>query len=134
MLRYGYFHDFASGPKILVWGGPDDMARFFEALSLVAAGEGPQAFTDIAGCQPVDGTTVQFETVGEAEGIERDPVEPDLFHWRADVETWVWFQELVEPLMHCSSAKPGHQILECVVGGDIAVLVSCCEYPDDLKP
>jgi hypothetical protein len=134
MLCYGYFHEFPSGPKILLWGGPDDMARLYEALSQVAAGEGPQVFTDIANCQPVDGSSVQFEIVGEAEGIVRDPVEPDLFHWRADADTWCWFQELVEPLMHCSSAKPGHQCLECVVGGDIAVMVSCCEYADDLKP
>jgi hypothetical protein len=134
MLRYGYFHDLNNGPKLLVWGSPEAMGRFYEALAQVAAGEGPQLFTDIPGCQPVDGTSVQFETVGEAEGIERDPVEPDLFHWRVDAETWCWFQEQVEKLMHCSPTHPGHQYLECVAGGDIVVMVSCCEYPDDFKP
>jgi hypothetical protein len=134
MLRYGYFHDLKSGPKLLIWGGPDDMARLYEALSQVAASEGPQALTDIQGCVAVDDTTVLLETVGEAEGIVRDEVEADVFHWRVDEEDWYAFQELVEPLTHCSSAKPGHQYLESLANGEITVMVSCGEYPDDLKP
>lgn len=132
MLRYAFFPDFQSGPKLLVWGGRDDMARLYEALAQVASGDGPPTFNDIPGCRSVDGTSVAFEIVGEAEGVLRDPVEPDLFHWRADQETWCWFQELVEPLMHGSN--PAHQVLECQAGGDIVVLVSRGEYPDDLKP
>jgi len=29
MLRYGYFRDLKSGPKLLIWGGPDDVARLY---------------------------------------------------------------------------------------------------------
>lgn len=134
MLRYGYFPDLDGGPKILIWGGPDDMARLYEGLALTAAGEGPASLLDIPGCQTVDGTSVLLETVGEAEGVIGDPVESDIFHWRVDQETWCWFQEQVEPLTHCSPAKPGHRYLECRAGGDIVVMVSACEYPDDLKP
>ena len=131
MLRYGYFRDIKSGPKLLILGGPDDMARLYEALSQVAASEGPQALTDIQGCVAVDDTTVLLETVGEAEGIVRDEAEPDLFHWRVNEEDWFAFQELVEPL---TRGAPGHQALQCHAGGDIDVLVSVGEYPDDLKP
>ncbi len=134
MLRFGYFHDFTTGPKLLIWGGPQDMVRLHEALAGIAIGEGPDSLGDVSGSRSVDGATVLFETVVEAEGIVRDEVEPDVFHWRVDEETWRWFQELVEPLTHCSVIKPGHQYLECHAGGDIAVMVSCCEYPDDLKP
>jgi len=131
MLRYGYFRDLKSGPKLLIWGGPDDMARLYEALSQVAASEEPQALTDIQGCVAVDDTTVLLETVGEAEGIVRDEAEADVFHWRMDEEGWYEFQQLVEPL---TRGAPGHQALQCHTGGDIDVLVSVGEYPGDLKP
>jgi hypothetical protein len=131
MLRYGYFHDLKSGPKLLIWGGPDDMARLYEALSQVAASEGPQALTDITDCVAADCSIVLLETVGEAAGIERDEVEDDVFHWRIDEEGWYEFQQLVEPL---TRGAPGHQALQCHAGGDIDVLVSVGEYPDDLKP
>ena len=130
MLRYAYFHDFKSGPKLLIWGGPEGMAQLFEALAMMAQGEGPEALTDIPGCISVDGTTVLLETVGEPEGLERDPVEPELFHWREDPDTWFLYQELVEPLMHGC----GHQVLPCAADGEIVVMVSCGEYSTDLKP
>jgi len=131
MLRYGYFRDLKSGPKLLIWGGPDDMARLYEALSQVAASEESQALTDIQGCMAVDDTTVLLETVGEAEGIVRDEAEAGVFHWRMDEEGWYEFQQLVEPL---TRGAPGHQALQCHAGGDIDVLVSVGEYPDNLKP
>jgi hypothetical protein len=134
MLRYAYFHDLNTGPKLLIWGGADDMARLYEALSQVADGAGPASLTDISGCVSADGSTVLLETVGEAEGIVRDEVEPDVFHWRVDEEGWYAFQEQVEPLTRCSPAKPGHQYLQCLADGEIVVTVACCEYSDDLKP
>ena len=134
MLRYGYFHAFKSGPKLLIWGEVADMARLFEALSQMAAGEGPAALTDIADCLSADGSTVLLETVGEAAGIERDEDEPDVFHWRVDEEGWYAFQEQVETLTRCTAAKPGHQHLQCLADGEIAVMVSCGEYPADLRP
>lgn len=132
MLRYGYFSNLNTGPKLLIWGGPDDMARLYEVLCLLAQGEGPATLTDLVGCIPADGTTVLFETVGEPEGITRDEVEPEVFHWRMDAEGWFDFQALIEPLTHRDGR--GHQYLESRAGEDIVVMVSCDEYPADLKP
>lgn len=134
MLRYGYFRDFKSGPKLLIWGEAVDMQRLFEALSLAAAGEGPASLADIADSSSADGSTVLLETVREAAGVERDHDEPDVFHWRVDEEGWYAFQEQVETLTRCNSAKPGHQHLQCLADSEIAVIVSCGEYPADLKP
>lgn len=134
MLRYGYFHTFKSGPKLLIWGEADDMQRLYEALSQMAAGEGPAALADIPDCIAADNSTVLLETVGEAAGIEPDDTEPDVFHWRVDEEGWYAFQEQVETLTRCTPAKPGHQHLQCLADGEIVVMVSCGEYPADLKP
>ena len=129
MLRYGYFH--APAPRLLIWGEPDDIARLYDGLAQLAAGEGPEALTAIAGCQAVDGTTVLFETVGEAEGLLRDEVEPDVFHWQVDAAGWYDFQEQLEPLLH---GRPGHRRLQSRGDEDIAVVASVGEYPDDYKP
>jgi hypothetical protein len=132
MLCYGYFSNLNTGPKLLIWGGPDDMARLYEALSLAGEGEGPESLADITGSRSVDGSSVLFETVGDPEGIVRDEVEPDIYHWRMDTQGWFDFQSLVEPLTHRNGR--GHQYLESRAGEDIVVMVSCDEYPADLMP
>ena len=134
MLRYAYFHGFKTGATLLIWGGADAVARLYEGLAQLAAGEGPAALTEIAGTLSVDGATVLFETVGESDGLLRDEVEPDTFHWRIDSEGWFEFQERVEPLIHYRPGVSGHCLLQARGDEDIAVVVSVGEYPDDFKP
>jgi hypothetical protein len=121
-----------------MWGDATGMHHLYEALSAVCEGigdgDGPLSFDEIAGSRSVDGCSVLLETVGQATGLEPDDIEPDVFHWRVDQEGWYSFQEQVEELTHCSPRRPGHQYLHCLADGEINVMVSCGEYPDDLKP
>lgn len=133
MLRYAYLHDCKSGPVLLVWGEALAMAHLHEALVGLAEGEGPALLNDVQGCQSADGSTVLLETVGEAEGLVRDEVEPDVFHWRVDREGWFDFMAQVGQLTHCSPTRPSHKILRCHADDDIAVMVSCGELPEVLK-
>ena len=131
MLRYAYFQTFKGGPTLLIWGAPGDLARLYEVLVQRADGEGPEVFADIAGSHSADGSSILLETVGESEGLRRDEVEPDVFHWRMERDGWFEFAEWIEPLAHQPS---GHQYLRCHADDDIVVLVSSGEYPDDLMP
>jgi len=77
---------------------------------------------------------VLFETTGEAEGLLRDEIEPDVFHWRVDREGWEQFQRKIAPLMHSPESGSAQCYLRCRADEDIAVMVSCGIFPDDFKP
>jgi hypothetical protein len=130
MLRHAYFPDFESGPKLVIWGDADDMRGLTETFA--AAAEEPSLFSlcDLS----VDGTRIVLETAEKPTGLRRDTRDTSVFHWQADQDGWYAFAEQVETLTVCSPARPAHQYLECLADGEIIVMVSCGEYPDDLKP
>ena len=130
MLRHAYFAEFESGPKLVIWGDADGMRDLMEVFNTAAKEPSLFSLCDLS----VDGTRIVLETNENPTGVCRDIRDAGVFHWQVDQDGWYAFAEQVEPLTRCSSAKPGHQHLECLADGEIIVTVSCGEYPDDLKP
>ena len=57
--------------------------------------------------------------------------EEKAFRWELDASSAEWFAELIDVL--AVPSKSGHQYLEHLrSSGDIVVMASCGEYPDDL--
>jgi hypothetical protein len=92
----------------------------------------PSAGTDSSladlGCHGQTGETVfvNFCEVG-AQGMKRVEGKGGTFLWELDRDHANLFAEMVEVL---ASSDHGHQYLECGTSDEIAVNVSCCEYPD----
>ena len=134
MLRHAYFAEFNTGPKYLLWGDAEDMTRLMEALAAASNGAPRRTLTDIPDSMSVDGSNVVLETVTRDIGLWQDARDPGLYHWQVDEECWLMFADLVEPLTRCSTHHPRHQYLDCLGENEITVMVSCGEYPDDMKP
>ncbi len=134
MLRHAFFPDFESGPKVVLWGEAADMQRLIDVFAAAANDEGSSYLSDLLDCVSVDGSVIEIETLPEPTGMKRDSADPSLFHWGVDQDGWYAFVEQLEPLTRCSSQKPGHQYLRCLADSEITVIVSCGEYPDDMKP
>ncbi|HUO97870.1 MAG TPA: hypothetical protein VMU01_04345 [Rhizomicrobium sp.] len=134
MLRHAFFAEFKSGPKFVIWGDGEDMTRLMEALAAASNGAPNRPLSDIPDSLSVDGSALVMETVAEDVGLWRDRRDPDLYHWQVNEESWLMFAEQVESLTRCSTKRQGHQYLDCLGDDEIAVLVSCGEYPDDMKP
>jgi hypothetical protein len=131
MLRYAYFADFKSGPKLLFWGEGKDMERLTAFLRETARGKEPPPFSQLSWSRSVDGSDVAI-VIGEgATGLQRRSGELD-FVWRLDRETADDFSQKVGALARVGPS--GHQYLECGVKGEITVMVSRSEYPPDLAP
>jgi hypothetical protein len=78
---------------------------------------------------PVDRKLITIEPAACSDGMRR---RDDGFVWRLDSEWMTAFAEMVDVL--AVSKPPAHQYLECGVHGEIEVMVSRDEYPDDLNP
>jgi hypothetical protein len=130
MLRHAYFPDFESGPKFVIWGDADDMRGLMDVFNTAAKEPSLFSLCDLS----IDGSRIVLETTENPTGVRRDTSNPGIFHWQVDQDGWYAFAEQVETLTNCSPAKPAHQLLECLADGEIIVMVSCGEYPDDLKP
>jgi hypothetical protein len=130
MLRHAYFPDFESGPKLVIWGDADGMRGLMEVFNTAANEPSLFSLCDLS----VDGSRIVLETVENPTGMRRDPSDSNTFRWQADQEGWYAFAEQVETLTRCSPARPDHQLLECLADGEIIVMVSCGEYPDELRP
>lgn len=134
MLRHAYFPVFKGGPKYLFWGDAEDMAHLMEALAAASNGARSRSLRDVPDSLSVDGSAVLLETVAEDVGLWRDARDGDLYHWQLSEESWTMFAELVESLTHCSPKRPGHQYLDCLGDNEITVMISCGEYPDEIRP
>jgi hypothetical protein len=122
MLRYAFFPDFKSGPKLLLWGGNTDMA----ALSAFLRRE--VAFSELGFWSAAGDTVIVMPQEGATGGVIRVKGEEKAFRWKLDASTAEWFAELIDVLAEPSCS--GHQYLEHFRSlSDIVVMASCGEYP-----
>jgi hypothetical protein len=130
VLRYAYFSDFNSGPKLLFWGAPDDMLRLHVELLNVAGGKYDGLFENREFALAVDGAAIEFKLSKRCSGLLA--AGPGRFEWILDPECALEFADKVEVLI---TSGRGHQYLQCGYHPDeITVMVSRNEYPDDLTP
>jgi hypothetical protein len=127
MLRTAYFEDFKDGPKVLLWGNRRDMQSLANLLRASSVGTGPLGLDSISNA--VDGKPIVIETMTPARGLQPRGYG---FEWSLNPETMNVFAELVDKL--AESDQPGHQYLECGADGEVMVMVSRNEYPNDLSP
>lgn len=129
-IRSAYFEkfDFGAAPNLLLWGSNAEMTRLCGFLRRAAAGSADQVALNTIS-EPVDGKLVTVRKAQFSIGLVKAP---DGFDWILDVETLNGFADLVEALSNAN--RPGHQYLETAMHGQIAVRVSCDEYPDEFRP
>jgi hypothetical protein len=127
MLRSGYFDDFKSGPKVLLWGDREAMQKLAALLRAASIGHGPLGLDSFS--EAVDGRSIVIEPTSRSYGmISQD----GWFRWGLDPETSSQFAEMIDVLAEVK--EPGHQYLECGVLDEIVVMVARDEYPADLNP
>ena len=127
MLQSGYFKDFKGGPKLLFWGDAEDMtilSRVLRASVNKSVPIGRDTFSTA-----IDGKTVLLEPVPRSMGAQTRDYG---FAWQLDGKTARQFAERIDALENANA--PGHVYLYCGVAGEVEVMVSCDQYPADLKP
>ncbi len=131
MLRYAFFLDFKSGPKLLLWGDNADMLTLSAFLRQMAVAPREVGLSEMGFCSAAGDTVIVVPQKGGRGGVTRVHGEEKSFRWELDASTAEWFAELIDVL-----AKPsccGHQYLESLQSNsDIVFMASCGEYPDDL--
>jgi hypothetical protein len=122
-LRSGYFEDFKSGPKVLFWGDPEGISRLRDFLHDPNQWHSLESF-----CKALDGRKITIRAVANWHdaGVR---LAPDSLEWTLDPASADEFAEKVGKLV----SKKGHQYLR-FPKGDIDVMVSQGEYPENLKP
>ncbi len=131
MLRYAFFPDFNLGPKLLFWGDNADMLTLSAFLRQMAVAPREVRLSEVGFCSAAGDTVIVVPQEGAAGGVTRVHGEEKAFRWELDASNAEWFAELIDVL--AESSRCGHQYLEhWRSGGDIIVMVSCGEYPDDL--
>jgi hypothetical protein len=131
MLRYAFFPDFNSGPKLLLWGDNADMAALGAFLRQMAMAPREVALSEVGFCSAAGDTVIVMPQKGNRGGVTRVLGEEKVFRWELDASTAEWFAELIDVLAEPSCR--GHQYLEHLrSSSDIVVMASCGEYPDDL--
>ena len=127
MLRYGYL-ECSLEPWVLLWGDQNDMRILADLLRRMPSA-GTNGSLAGLGCYAQTGETVfvNFCKTG-ARGMKRVEEKEGTFFWELDRDHAILFADMVEALAssdHCC------QYLECGTSDEIAVIASCCEYPDD---
>lgn len=123
----GYFVEFKDGPKVLLWGDILGLRELASLLRASAACREPLPLDLFV--QRTDGRSILIRIVPKSEGMIAVGT---YFEWRLDTETVAEFAEMVDVLAEAKS--PVHQYLESFGGGGIPVMVSCGEYPPNLRP
>jgi hypothetical protein len=127
MLRSGYFHNFKAGPTVLFWGDARAMRKLANLLNSSSIGTGPLGMNSFVNA--VDARTIAIRLAPSSRGMRTSGRD---FEWAMDADTKTAFADAVEILAEAN--VPNHQYLTCNVTGEIAVMASCGEYPDDLVP
>ncbi|SRR6266849_1851050 len=131
MLRYAFLPDFKSGPKLLLWGDNTDMLTLSAFLRQMAVAPREVRLSEVGFCSAAGDTVIVVPQKGAAGGVTRVQGEEKAFCWELDASSAEWFAELIHVLAEPS--RCGHQYLEHLrSSGDIIVMASCGEYPDDL--
>jgi hypothetical protein len=128
MLRYAFFTDFMSGPKVVLWGDRNGLAKLQALLRQASDRGGLFNFADRSDFQSADGSSLVLVCRDRDRGMARAP--DGTLTWELTRERADDFVELVAPLL---DGKPGHQYLECGLPDEIAVMVSRGEY-ENLAP
>jgi hypothetical protein len=129
MLRYAFFPDFKSGPKLLLWGDNADMltlSAFFRQMAVA-----PREFdlSEVGFCPAAGDTVIVVPQEGESGGVTRVTGKEKVFQWKLDAASAERFAGLVDVL----SARIGHQYLEHLrSSGEIVVMAYGGEYPHHL--
>jgi hypothetical protein len=131
MLRFALFKDFKSGPKILFWGGPEDVSELSKILREFSAGESKFNLNEDRRFLSVDGSQIILEMGSRTMGMQRESNTDSRRKWVLDPEG---VEEIAEKLDALSKVKAGHQYLEAWAGSEIPLMVSIGEYPEDLVP
>lgn len=129
-LRSAYFDRSGIGgtPNLLLWGDADGISELSAILHRLAlTNEDRFALTRIG--EQVDGKAIIIRKSPSPLGLLTCP---GGFEWALDAETLEWFSDLTSALARGNT--PGHQYLETRGSGQITVLVSRDEYPDDFRP
>ena len=132
MLRYAFFDDFKGRDRLLLWGDQGDMRALTDFLRQFAESPKEVRF-DQLGFYAVAGEIVTVVPRAKSGGhLKRVSPGNKAFRWELDQTASERFADLVDPL----TTRPGHQYLEpwMVVAGEPTVMVSCGEYPEDLRP
>jgi hypothetical protein len=131
MLRYAFFPDFHSGPKLLLWGDNGDMRALSAFLRQMAAAPREVRLSEVGFCPAAGDTVIVMPQTGSRGGVTRVQGDERAFRWEVDASSAELFAELIAPL--AESSRRGHQYLEHLrSSSDIVVMASCGEYPDDL--
>ena len=131
MLRYAFFPDFKSGPKLLLWGDNADMMTLSTFFRQMAAAPREVSLSEVGFCSAAGDDVILVPQEGAYGGVTRVRGEEKAFCWELDASSAEWFAELIDVL--AVPSKSGHQYLEHLrCSGDIVVMASCGEYPDDL--
>jgi hypothetical protein len=131
MLRYAFFPDFKSGPKLLLWGDNSDMLTLSAFFRQMAAAPREVHFSEVGFGSAAGDSVIVVPQEGSYGGVTRVHREEKTFRWELDASSAECFAELIDVLAVPSTR--GHQYLEHLrSSGDIVVMASCGEYPDDL--
>ena len=126
MIRAGYFPNFKDRrPTVLFWGNADGMRHLISMLGKLPAVGGQFRMGDFAN----DAPALVMRSATTSLGMQR---RQGSFEWILEPKAAADFRDKVPVLAEAN--LPGHQYLECGATGEIIVVVSCGEYPADLKP
>jgi len=131
MLRYAFFPEFKFDPTLLLWGDSADMAMLSDFLRQVAAAPGRTNLSGLGFCSAV-GQTVMLLSKSESASSVRILEKDGSLEWEIGVSEALKFADMIDTL--ATSSRPGHHYLECTSSSSITVMVSCGEYPADLRP
>ncbi|HYK78931.1 MAG TPA: hypothetical protein VEU95_04850 [Micropepsaceae bacterium] len=131
MLRFAFFRGFKPEPTILFWGGREDVSEFSKILREPSIARRNFKLSQDQRFLSVDGSQITLEWAERGTGMRREANSPFHYHWILDGE---WAEEIAEKLDALSRAGAGHQYLEGWRAGEIPVMVSIGEYPEDLVP
>jgi len=131
MLRFAFFKNFKSGPKILFWGGREDISELSKVLREHSAAEREFNLNEDGRFLSADGSQIILENGNRTMGMQRESNADSRFKWVLDPEG---MEEIAEKLDELNRAGAGHQYLEGWRAGEIPVMVSIGEYPEDLVP
>lgn len=104
------------------------LSAFFRQM---AADPREVRLSEVGFCAPAGDSVIVVPQDGAYGGVTRVRGEENAFRWELDASSAEWFAELIDVL--AVPSKRGHQYLEHLrSSGNIVVMASCGEYPEDL--
>jgi hypothetical protein len=127
VLRFTYVES-SREPLVLIWGDRNDMRTLLYLLRKIPLIP-PETTLAELGCHAQKGENVILKFCEiNGKGMRKIKGTSGTFQWELDRGCTTLFTELVEVL---TSSDNAHQYLDCGLGDQITVKVSCSEYPDN---